>query len=86
MTNEKMMAALARLPDAELMTPGRIDSPLGSDTFYSARTVVALLEKERRHCAKQCRRIAADLAAEPTYAAIAEQCAVAIELDASSPR
>ena len=79
MNNKQMMAALAALPDTELLQAGKIDDPLGANEFYSARTVVILLAKERKKCAKKCRDIASKLDSEPTYAAIAEQCAVAIE-------
>ena len=79
MNNTQMMAALAALPDVELLRAGKIDDPLGANEFYSARTVVRLLEEERHKCVRKCRAIAGDLAAEPTYAAIAEQCAIAIE-------
>ena len=79
MNKTQMMAALATLPDVELLQAGKIDDPLGANEFYSARTVVLLLAKERQKCAKKCRNIAADLAAEPTYSMIAEQCATAIE-------
>ena len=47
MNNTQMMAALAALPEPELMQAGKITDPLGADAFYSARMVVKLLEEAR---------------------------------------
>jgi hypothetical protein len=47
MNNTQMMAALAALPDPELLQAGKITDPLGANAFYSARTVVKLLKKAR---------------------------------------
>lgn len=52
MNNVQMLAALSNLPEPELLRAGSIADPLGSNTFYSARTVVMLLAAERRRCAK----------------------------------
>ena len=45
-------AALSALPDPEMLTAGKIDDPLGSDAWYTARTVVKLLQKERQRLAR----------------------------------
>jgi hypothetical protein len=43
MTNDELMDALAKLPPPDLVTPGKISDPIGSNIYYSARTVVQLL-------------------------------------------
>lgn len=45
MTEEQMLAAIAALPDAELLQASKITDTIGSDTFYSARTVAKLLRE-----------------------------------------
>lgn len=45
-------AALSALPDPEMLTAGKIYDPLGSDAWYTARTVVKLLQKERQRLAR----------------------------------
>lgn len=57
MTNEQMLAALGRLPDADLMTETKITDPLGAGVYYRADTVVKLLQKERERCADACTRL-----------------------------
>lgn len=52
MTNEQMLAALGRLPLADLMTPTKISDPLGAGAYYRADTVLRLLAAERERCAK----------------------------------
>ena len=54
MNEARMLAELAKLPDAELMRASKITDPLGADVFYSGRTVVLLLAAERERCAKLC--------------------------------
>lgn len=51
MNNQEMMAALQKLPVADLMQASAITDPIGADTYYSARTVVQLLAQEREMCA-----------------------------------
>lgn len=58
MTNKQMLAALAALPDAEMLVESKLTDPLGSDAYYSARTVVLLLAAERERCAKLCDALA----------------------------
>ena len=60
MTNEQMLAAVLALPDVEMLTASKIDDPIGADRFYSARTVVALIAKERERCAKLCESLYPD--------------------------
>lgn len=64
MTNEKMMAGYAALPDAEYLQAGKITDPIGSGALYSARTVVSLLAKERERCARICESLGAPSCAE----------------------
>ena len=47
MTDAQMRIALAALPDPDLLQTSNIDDPIGSDVFYSGRTVVELLARER---------------------------------------
>jgi len=47
MDNRRMMTKLAQLPAAELLQASALSDPPGSDVFYSGRTVVLLLDKER---------------------------------------
>ncbi len=51
MNNEKMLAAVLALPDADLMTASKIDDPIVAGTYYRADTVVRLLAEERERCA-----------------------------------
>lgn len=57
MSNTQMLAAVMALPDVELLGVGKISDPIGSDRFYSARTVVALLAREREACARLCEEV-----------------------------
>ena len=52
MNNAQMLSALLALPDADYMHETKLDTPIGLGTSYSARTVVLLLEKERRKRAR----------------------------------
>ena len=60
MNNKDMMAAIAQLPYPDMLTESKITDPVGSNTYYSARTVVELLAKERQKCADQCDDVAAE--------------------------
>ncbi|MBK8773102.1 MAG: hypothetical protein IPM06_22100 [Rhizobiales bacterium] len=59
MTNREMLAALERLPDPDLITPRKLDDPLGAGTYYRADTVVRLLQAERERCAAAIRALKA---------------------------
>jgi hypothetical protein len=48
MNNAQMIAALAALPDPDLLAAAPIDAPLGSRTYYQADTVVRLLAAQQR--------------------------------------
>lgn len=48
MNNTQMMCALAQLPEVEMLRESKIDDPIGSDVFYSGRTVVRLLNEQRK--------------------------------------
>jgi hypothetical protein len=48
MNDSDMMCALAQLPEAEMLCTSKIDDPIGSDVFYSGRTVVGLLDENRK--------------------------------------
>lgn len=48
MNNAQMIAALAALPDPDLVAAAPIDAPLGSRTYYQADTVVRLLAAQQR--------------------------------------
>jgi len=48
MTDSEMMAALMRLPEADLLTETKIDDQLGDGTYYSARTVARLLDEQHQ--------------------------------------
>lgn len=49
-TEEQLLATMAALPAPDLLQPSRIDDPVGTDAFYSARTVATLLVAERTRC------------------------------------
>ena len=61
MTNEQFLIALAALPTPELLQASKITDALGTDAYYSARTVVVLLAaaiaQERGECAKVCESV-----------------------------
>jgi len=48
MNNAQMIAALAALPDPDLVAAAPIDAPLGSRSYYRADTVVRLLAAQQR--------------------------------------
>jgi hypothetical protein len=50
MNNAQMLAALAALPDPDMLTATKIDDPLGAGVYYRADTVVRILAKERKTC------------------------------------
>lgn len=56
MNEARMLAELAKLPDAELLQASKLTDPLGANTFYSGRTVVLLLAAERERCAQAVRK------------------------------
>jgi len=90
LTNEQMMRYLSSLSDPDLLETCSIDSPLGSNQYYSARTVIDLLidcadrarayEKER--CAKSCEKLAEEyrgrFAEDDSLYIAANECAVVI--------
>jgi hypothetical protein len=47
MTDEDIMREIELLPEPDLMEPGKITDPVGSSTYYSARTVARLLLEQR---------------------------------------
>jgi hypothetical protein len=51
MTESQILAAIAALPDCDLLAASKITDAPGADQFYSARTVVKLLAIEREACA-----------------------------------
>lgn len=61
-TNEQMLAAICALPSPDLLAQSTIDSPLGSDTYYSARTVAGLLHAQAARIAEleEAMRLALD--------------------------
>lgn len=61
---DKLVDIILGLPPCDLMQASKITDALGSDTFYSARTVAQMLLEERERCAKwraACETIARDL-------------------------
>lgn len=47
MNNEQILAALAALPDPDMLTATKITDPIGAGSYYRADTVARLLAKER---------------------------------------
>lgn len=60
MNEARMLAELAKLPDAELLQASKITDPLGADVYYSGRTVVKLLADQRERYAKLCESLYPD--------------------------
>ena len=48
MNNAQMLAAVLALPDPDYTHASSLDAPIGTGTSYRARTVVLLLEKQRK--------------------------------------
>lgn len=48
------MAAMAALPDPDLLTPSTLDDPLDGGQYYSASTLLKLLAAQRERLAKLC--------------------------------
>ena len=43
MTNDQLLAAMQSLPDPDLLTPHKIDDPIGAGAYYRADTVARML-------------------------------------------
>lgn len=78
MTNEQMLAALGRLPDADLMTETKLTDPLGAGAYYRADTVVRLLAAERETCAALCETLKDSRDFPEGWGPVAEACAARI--------
>jgi hypothetical protein len=61
MTAQQIRSGLKSLPDVELLQAGRITDQPGVNEFYSGRTVVILLAKEREADAAELRRLHAEI-------------------------